>query len=401
MKIKTYVDTRKPTNQGLFPVLISVNRDGFRFFVNTGIYTATKFEGREFPKSDPNHKVKTNALNRLLLQVEEYAISHLSENNNAFRHGMRLFLVGKATERKGKRLYGYVEDYAETITKQSTKRIYKVTIAKIKEFDKDATLDITPQWLTDFEEYFTQKKGMSVNGIGIHLRNIRTVINQHREELSVPYPFKSYIIKEVRVPIRNLSIEQLKALRDYPCEEWQTEYRDLFMLSFYLCGVNAGDLLLCKSLTNGRFVFTRRKTNKKGKRVQTYIDIPICPQAQAIIDKYKGKNYLLNPLDRYKSYNDYLHHWNDGLRKIGEVRYEKDKVGRMRKKVYEPLFGDFRLTTNVARDTFASISASLGIPREHTAMCLGHSWCDVTDYYIHYEREVIDSVVRKVVNALQ
>ncbi|WP_314712789.1 hypothetical protein [Prevotella pallens] len=71
----------------------------------------------------------------------------------------------------------------------------------------------------------------------------------------------------------------------------------------------------------------------------------------------------------------------------------------MRKVIYHPLFSnDFQMTTYVARYSFASIASSIGIDRETIALCLSHSWADVTDHYISYDRRRVDEAVRKVIN---
>ena len=55
------------------------------------------------------------------------------------------------------------------------------------------------------------------------------------------------------------------------------------------------------------------------------------------------------------------------------------------------------MTVYTARYTFASIGAELEIPRETIALCLGHSWADVTDHYIAYGTKRIDDAVRKII----
>lgn len=164
------------------------------------------------------------------------------------------------------------------------------------------------------------------------------------------------------------------------------------MLDFYLCGVNSVDLLMCKNLTNGRFVGKRRKTG-------AMIDLPVEPEAMAIIQKYKGKDWLLSPMDNRKSYRTFDLQWNKHLKKIGRVEKTEGKDGAKKKCVYYPLFGDdFQMTTYVARYSFASIAASIGIDRETIALCLSHSWADVTDHYINYDRKRVDMAVRAVID---
>ena len=128
------------------------------------------------------------------------------------------------------------------------------------------------------------------------------------------------------------------------------------------------------------------------------IDLPVEKEAMDIINKYKGKDYLLSPMDNRSGYRSFERIWNDNLKKIGKEEKVKDKVGKLRKIIYHPLFGkDFQMTTYVARYSFASIAASIGIDRETIALCLSHSWADVTDHYINYDRSRVDKAVRAVI----
>ena len=51
-------------------------------------------------------------------------------------------------------------------------------------------------------------------------------------------------------------------LRDYPCEEHQKQYVDIFMLIFYLVGINTVDLCRLEKIRNGRIEYRRAKTKK-------------------------------------------------------------------------------------------------------------------------------------------
>ena len=68
----------------------------------------------------------------------------------------------------------------------------------------------------------------------------------------------------------------------------------------------------------------------------------------------------------------------------------------LRKVVWHPIAEG--MTVYTARYTFASIGAELEIPRETIALCLGHSWADVTDHYIAYGTKRIDDAVRKIID---
>lgn len=391
MKYYIYVDKNKGNVYGMHPVQL-VFKDGTKMFkVNTGLTSKYGISGREFDKSETNAKVKTTVLNRILVSVEEYLLINANLPFDEKKADLRVLVTGKEKAKKVKYFADYVMDFAQTKDKEGTKGLFIITANKITEYDERATFDtITKDWLMAFERYYTKQKGMSINGIGLHLRNIRTVFNWAIDnEWTDKYPFRRFKVKQEKVAIRNLTAQQIAQLRDYEVEPWQEIYRDMFMLSFYLCGMNAVDLLNVKKLTNGRMVYHRQKTGH-------LFNLPVPDEAMAIIEKYKGVNQLLSPLDNYSGYKDFLHHWNDALKKIGEIDKVPDKSGRRRKIVYKPLFPD--ITTYCARYSFASIAAELDIPRETIALCLGHSWADVTSHYVAYDTKKIDKAVKMVID---
>lgn len=283
----------------------------------------------------------------------------------------------------------YLDEFVSKKTNQGTKSIYTTTRNKIEEYDSYCTFEsMDKSWLENFETWMA--KTMKVNAYAIHLRNIRSVFNYAiDEEYTTLYPFRRFSIKKEETRKRSLTAEQLRLLRDYPCEEYQIRYRDMFMLMFYLIGVNAADLFNAKhsALVNGRFEYKRAKTGK-------LYSIKVEPEAQAIIEKYKGKDYLLNIMDEYGNYKDFLHRMGIGLKQIGET----ERKGLGGKKSRNPLFPD--LSSYWARHTWATVAAELDVPKEVIAHALGHSWANstTTDIYIRFDMKKVDEANRKVID---
>lgn len=148
-------------------------------------------------------------------------------------------------------------------------------------------------------------------------------------------------------------------------------------------------LLKPSNYANGRIVYRRQKTGRP-------YDIPVPMEAAAIIEKYRGEQYLLFPLDKVADYKAYANRCNHAIKTIGVREKVADKLGKLRKVVYHPILP--HITTYTARYTFASLGAELDIPRETIALCLGHAWTDVTSHYIAYDRKKIDEAVRRIVD---
>ena len=393
MRIHLILDKQVVHEDGTHDLYFNITSDdGKRFRVKTDIRCEQKPVGLLFPRTERNSVAKSARLRDLYDQIEAYALQNPHMRADRLKDAVLMIVKGRGAAKHGKVFADYILEFAETKNNKSTKILYELTHKKVMEFDALATFaTIDEQWLEDFERHF-KNQGMSVNGIAQQLRNIRAVFNYCRKRrYTQEYPFLTYRIKEEMVAPNSLTVDQLRTLRDYPCEAWQEIYRDLFMLSFYLGGVNAGDLLLCKGLKNGRFTEKRQKTGE-------LIDVPVCDEALQIIEKYKGKNYLVCVMDGYKDYHDFTSRWNRALKKIGTTEIVPDKVGRRRKVVYHPLFPS--ITTYTARYTFASIAANdLEIPTETIGKCLAHAWSKntVTARYISDDRRKVDQAFVKVI----
>lgn len=382
--IKTYVDIKREK------VFFIVTFKDIRFQVCTGVASDTKFVGMDVPRNVKDWKIKTRKLTLLYAAIDEFMLDHRDMMPAQMKECIKAIINGTEVK-QSKRFVEYMREFADKKT-TTTKGIYLRTITRIEAYDEKCTFDtMDKDWLTSFQEH-EAKRGRTTNGIAIDLRNIRTIFNWAIDnEYTTKYPFRRFNIKSERVAINNISVEQLRQIRDFDLkDDWREIYRDFFLLSFYLCGINPVDLLNLKkgNLKNGRISYKRAKTGR-------LYDIPVCEEATKIIKRYKGKEWLLCPLDSYKDYKEFNHHWNDALKKIGEVSICPDKVGKMRKVVYKPIVEG--MTVYTARYTFASIGAELDIPRENIALCLGHAWTDVTSHYISYDNKKIDDTVRKII----
>lgn len=377
MKYRVYVDETKRRRDGQCPVVLIFEDGGKRFKVATGLLSSVKFTGREFPESEPNHKVKTMVLCRKLLKIDAFLIENEPISINRVRDAVKDILGGRS--RKGKPLADYLEEAARG-RGESTAKSYVSAAKKVRAFDPEACFDtVDAGWLERFDRFLQVNGCKAVNGRAMHLRCLKAVFNKAiDDEITSRYPFRKFKIKTERVAINNLSVEQLRQLRDCKVQPQHEIYRDLFMLSFYLCGINPKDLLTLtkENVKNGRIVYTRHKTGK-------LYNIPLPKEAKAIFERYKGKDYLLNVMDDCDHYLRFVAKWDDNLSRIGEKRGEHILPNA---------------TAYSARYTFASIGAELEIPRETVALCLGHSWTDVTAHYISYDLKRIDDAVRKIID---
>ena len=258
-----------------------------------------------------------------------------------------------------------------------TSEIHQATLNKIKKFDLRWPLmfeDINAGWLRKFENSMT-KEGAKVNAAAIHFRNIRTVFNSaiDNEAISLNiYPFRRFKIKSAETEKRSITIEQLRAIRDFETS-WEITAlaRDFFMLSFYLIGTNNGDLYNLKTITGDRVTFSRAKTHRK-------YSIKVEPEAAILINRLKGKTNLLMVSEHYETVRKMTHQVNKALKRIMPG-----------------------LTMYHARHTWATIAKNnVRSTDEDIAAALGHSRKTVTEIYINRDPAIVDRLNRKVIDCL-
>jgi len=241
------------------------------------------------------------------------------------------------------------------------------------------------------KEVVTTEEGMKNGGIYSHMRDLRTLFNEARryfnnEDLGVVrikhYPFKIYQIgAPPKTKKRNLAAEDILKIRDCQVEPASRAElsRDLFMLSFYLCGINAVDLYNLKAYRSSqkRVEYNRSKTC--GKRTdEAFISINIIPEAQPLLEKYVG-----NLSARYSSYTGLDTALCKGMKQLREMTGVEAPV-----------------TFYWARHSFATIARNkCGISKDDIAEALNHVDGEhrTTDIYIEKDWSIVDGVQSAVI----
>lgn len=393
--IRLLLDKRKKKD-GSSSINLVIRINKIRFVFATGISAPVEDSFSEVSllgKNVPQYKIKNvklvgikNAAERLLID-NEHILSSLPAERAKEMIMQQVF--GEAPFVKMKSFIDYLDEFVSLKSNPGTKTVYETTRNKLLAFDPNCTFEtMDRKWLVSFENWMSES-GMKINAYAIHIRNIRAIFNYAiDEEITTLYPFRKFKIKKEETKKRSLTVDQIQLLKDYPCEDFEERYRDLFMLSFYLIGINIGDMLLLKhgNLVNGRIEYYRQKTGK-------LYSVKIEPEAQDIIDRYKGMEYLLNVMDEYTNYKDFISRINKALKNIGP--FERKGLGG--KKVRQPLFPD--LSTYWARHTWATMAAELEVPKETISAGLGHEiGSDVTSIYIKFDQRKVDVANRKVID---
>ena len=236
--------------------------------------------------------------------------------------------------------------------------------------------DIDVDWLTAFDRYLVASCP-SANSRAIHLRNVRTIFNfaLNRQLISARYPFRQYRIKSAPANPLPLTLEQLRALWGYqPRTPAQAYALDIWRLMFALIGINMADLCRLSRVSQGRVNYTRQKTGR-------LYSVKVEPVAARIIAAHRGREQLLDLVDRFRTVHTATSTLNKHLKTIAEE------------------IGLPRITAYTARYTWATLAQSLDVPIEVISQALGHSYGQaVTLGYIMPDRRKVDAANRQVLS---
>lgn len=136
-------------------------------------------------------------------------------------------------------------------------------------------------------------------------------------------PFFGYTIPAPSVRQSWLSVEEIRKIRDVETNRKKTQKcRDLFMLSYYLGGINIVDLLDINFNEHpDTLIYIRRKT-KECQKANKYVEFDIPEEAKAIIAKYKGSDGRLqaSPIDYKTSYHHLFSYYMPELAKAAGIK---------------------------------------------------------------------------------
>lgn len=296
----------------------------------------------------------------------------------------------------------FADDYMLNLIstdKKGSIRAVRGLISNLKKFSPNLSFSqIDYSFLLNFENWM-KNEGVK-NGISSYMARFRVIFNKGREKyndddrgiIKIPnYPFKKYKIVQPLGSAKDscLTIDQMKRFIAYqPIFKRSKLAKDMFLLQFSLIGINSKDLFFAANPVKGRLVFDRFKTDRA-------YSIKIEPEAKKIINRYEGKNSLLNFSDSYTDYLNFQKAINIGLKKICEDIHNQAK--EKKQKIDFPN----KITSNWARHSWATIGRNdCKINKDDIALCLGHEDSDnrVTDLYIRYDYSIIDESNRKVLD---
>ncbi len=286
------------------------------------------------------------------------------------------------------------KEFLSTLQSESRIKSYKLYKTAISHFNRflkkehDIPLEqIRPSHIHQYQK-FLEKRELSSTTVRIYLTLIKVILNYAIKMDYIHYkvhPFAACILPSSRIRNLDLTVEELKSLRDVSLKEQNLLIvRDLFMLTYYLGGINLKDLLDYHFEENNLILSYIRHKTYRTKHGENEIVFSIQPEAQQIISKYRTDKGFLK-FGPYESYN-----------KVYSLIYRYlSRIAR-----------EAGITSSIsyysARKSFAQHGYNIGIQIETIEYCIGHSMKSNRPIgnYIRVMRSHADIAMRRIFDKL-
>ena len=214
--------------------------------------------------------------------------------------------------------------------------------------------------ISEFERWL-KRKGLSQTYISMTLSMTRTIINRAIRMQLVAYdihPFTYWKRPADTEREIDISVESVRAIRDaQPRLKKQRIARDIFMLSYYLGGINLIDLLDIDFRGVSVLEYTRHKSRNM-KLSDKRISFTLQPEAKELINKWMNRNTGRLDFGYKFSYKNFL-------------AYVTRSIKSLAKDLNLPDYN--KVCYYSARKSFVKHGFDLGINLEVLEYCIGQS----------------------------
>lgn len=400
VQVKIVLDTRRKKADGTYSVIFRITNIKKVYTITSGIAITEDLwdiSNNEVSKAHPNFQSLNTSLSKKYYQIQR-SILKLEEEGTFSYDELKLLISDKPkliADTSFKAFSQKLIDDMMEVKRTGNAIIYQTAVNRFLGYCKNPKIkfsQINYSLIDGFIQNLTLA-GLKQNSIGNYLRSLRAIYNKAIKAKIVDrscYPFYDISIKTEKTQKRAVLKKDITVLEklniDVGSKEWHA--RNYFLLCFYLIGMSFTDLayLTKNNLNDGRIAYRRRKTHK-------LYSIKLFKKAEEILERYNNGNrkYLL-PVLNNEVVEDTL------ISKKLIAQWIKTTNKYLRRIVNSHTKG-LKLTTYVARHTWATTAKKLGYSNELIAEALGHENGNrVTNIYLDsFDQEVVDAMHEKVI----
>ncbi len=440
---KIYVPKDYKRKDDKYPVSIRVTQDRKHAYLKTDFYVVAQQQNKNF-------EIKDKTLLKLLLEkmekcedvivrglgndVSNYSakdiVEFIKKKQNevscidfiafARKHISKLFEAGR--EKRAKHIQTTINALVDFSGQELN--IVKVTSKFLEKFEEFLRSERTIVRVNQFgREVTTKRKPLTDTGVHDYMADIRAVFNEaidfyNDDELGDPvikhYPFRKFEVVKPNPPKkRNIYFENIRKIMNLENGLRRQELaRDVFMLSFFLVGMNTVDMFNVpySSRKNGRITYQRSKT-KDRREDNAEISIKIESEAERLMKKYAdpGKVRLFSFYKLYSDSSVFNGAVNNGFKRVVQEVNEsiKNEIKEAKNKQEKEKLRGFLIPEDTkaysVRHSWATIARNvLNISKDDIDLCLNHvnEAHKMADVYIDKDFTRIDQANRRMIDLL-
>lgn len=383
---KILLNKNQVNKDGTHSIFLRLYKDRKKVDIGTS-YRVHPKEWNENKKCITTKHANHKKLNLRLKEIVQTANERLLELES---HGAYFTVQDWADSYQGKaandRVFIFWEQLIERLYKvgdDGSARAYNNVKGVFKGFIKNEDLrfqEITLKTLLKFEEYYLAK-GNAINSLAFNMKQLRALYNKAIKQgwaFERNYPFKNYTIRTEPTKKRAISKENITAIENLELSPLSPidNARNYFLFSFYTRGMNFKDIayLEHKDIYDNRIHYRRNKTGN-------LFTIGINPRIQQILDLYKDIHCFKDYVFPIVISDEYLY------------KTATKSTNKYLKDIAKLIELDFKLTTYVARHTWATTAQKMGVPISKISAGMGHATEETTRIYLAgFSDEVLDGV---------
>lgn len=380
--VKVLCYKSKTLANGEHPLMLCVCKDRKRKFQSLGISIHPSHW--DFKKNEPNELCPNRDEITLLIQQKLYELKKaiLSKKIEGKEFTASTLLENDKTRTSLHNNVGECFRYYINLLKEEERLryagMYEVSYNSFIKYSGTLDIpfsDIDSSWLKKYEVWML-KQNLAVNTVGTRIRHLRVIFNLAIERGIIKndcYPFHSYKVSKMsaKTAKRALTKEDIMRVIAYKGKtSMEILALDLFSFSYFSAGINFIDMayLTRDNIKESQLEYYRAKTKKK-------IVIPLQKKAIEIIAKYADTSAVyIFPI--FSSF-----HKTD-VQKANRLHKVLAKVNTALKRIGEELCLPQKLTTYVARHSFATVLKRAGVSTSIISESLGHSSEKITQIYL-------------------
>ena len=420
-----YLRKDRAKDDGRCPIYLRITENRKSKFVSTGVAIKPKYWNKSRREVRQNDYYNADHINKIIrdkikeVRDEAYRLKAADQPISAD------IIKRKA---KNSESYGCFISYAKKFADRKrrvnvqTGRRYDAIVSKLRKYTGDTLSfnDLTVTWLKEFSDWLATERKNKANTIHSNLRAIRAILYSAIEEGLFPQeknPFFKLKLKQPKVSKTKLTAQEIKKFAKQQTDStFQELARDLYLFSFFTCGMRFRDVATLKYKNlNGTHI--HYEMNKTGNAQI----VEIFPTARDILNKYKKRKAssedFVFPLVDVEKILGKLKHVDKKLT-VADLAFDEAPTGKQQK-VQKQLDRDIssknayvnkeikklarraeigkKISFHSARHSYADIARGKNANLHHLSKSLGHSSLKVTENYLSsLGNEVSNSAAKTV-----